>query len=395
MLINHNINSLNGGVTRQPQESRFDNQVEEMINFIPDVTGSISRRNPLIHVKTIGFDMFNDRTAMHSYNRGDGLEKYGMVINDGGLNVSDVDGNIKTVNIVGTNVINTWKTALGQSSPDWKNLISFLTVGDTTWILNKGITVGMTTDVTTTYSNNKAFYWAKRSFDNGQGSGYTYKIVLNGNNVQERYELGTDPQTYGYRDINSTSTTDAISRLTNAINNNYQGLYNGFSATAQQSVMRISKASSFTFTSGDSWGNEASFGWTSKVAKIADLPSKLSGFSESDVGILEITGTDKDSFTSYYLKWNGENWTESVKGGILNTFNVNTLPAKLVRQSNGTFSFGFNVVDGSHQGFDKTWALRKKGDNDSNPIPTFNGNKISNMFSLKTDLDLQVKRMLY
>jgi hypothetical protein len=385
MLINHNINSLNGGVTRQPQESRFDNQVQEMVNFVPDISGFISRRNPLLLVNTVGSDVFNTRTAMHSYDRGDGLEKYGIVINDGGLSVLDTNGVAKTVNIVDSNVIETWKATLGPSQ-DWKKIISFLTVGDTTWMLNKDIVAGMTSEVTTSYSNNKAFYWAKRSFDNGQGAGYTYKIVLNGHSVVERYPLGTNPVTYGYRDINTTSTTEAARRLRDAINANYQGLYNGFSAVAQESVLRISHASAFTFTSGDSWGNEASFGWTNKVAKIQDLPSKMSGFSESDVGVIEITGTDSDSFTSYYIKWTGENWTETAAGGILNTLNATTLPAKLVRQSNGTFSFGFNVVNTNHQGFSSTWVQRKKGDEDSNPAPSFNGNKISNMFFFKNRL---------
>jgi len=366
MLINHNINSLNGGVTRQPQESRFDNQVQEMVNFVPDISGFISRRNPLLLVNTVGSDVFNTRTAMHSYDRGDGLEKYGIVINDGGLSVLDTNGVAKTVNIVGSNVIETWKAALGQSSPDWKKIISLLTVGDTTWILNKNITAGMTSEVTTSYSNNKAFYWAKRSFDNGQGAGYTYEVTLNG----ATFSAG------------GTSTLSAATALANALSSA------GWSVQHHNSIVRLTRpdGNPFSFSSGDSWGNEASFGWTNKVAKIQDLPSKMSGFSESDVGVIEITGTDSDSFTSYYLKWTGENWTETAAGGILNTLNVNTLPAKLVRQSNGTFSFGFNVVNANHQGFSSTWVKRKKGDEESNPTPSFNGNKISNMFFFKNRL---------
>ena len=38
MIINHNLNNLSGGVSKQPDEARFDNQVEEMINFIPTVS---------------------------------------------------------------------------------------------------------------------------------------------------------------------------------------------------------------------------------------------------------------------------------------------------------------------------------------------------------------------
>ena len=178
MIINHNINNLSGGVSRQPDEARFDNQVEEMVNMIPTISNGLCRRNSLEKlVKPSG--VLPDDMPMHSYDRGDGLEKYGMFIQNNVIRVFDISGVEKTVNTyVDTgNPIDDWYTEFGELK---KKDIDFLTVGDTTWILNKKKTVAMTDSLSEDYASNKAFYWASRSFDNGQGTGYTYTVVLDG-----------------------------------------------------------------------------------------------------------------------------------------------------------------------------------------------------------------------
>jgi hypothetical protein len=331
MIINHNINNLSGGVSNQPSEARFDTQVDEMINFEPYVTGEIRKRNPLEPINTI--HDHDDNMAIHSYNRGDGLEKYGMTLCDHGLKVYDTSGNEKVVNTVGTiNPLTQW------AGSDWKKDISFLTVGDTTWILNKNAIVTSSADLTPEYtnSNRQAFYWANRSFDNGQNVGYTYEITLNGTKFS----------------TNKTTTLTAISTLASAIS------AAGYTVKYSSSVMRITKATDFTFESGDSWGNQASRGWRTSISKISDLPSDMSGFTTDEVGIVEITGTDRNEFTSYYLRWDTVDnlWAETVASGIEYKLNAETLPAKIVRISDGTFELGFNY-DLSTEGFGMTLIL--------------------------------------
>lgn len=350
MIINHNINNLSGGVSRQPDEARFDSQVEEMVNMIPTVSNGLVRRNAL--QKVVGnIGVLPDYMPMHSYDRGDGLEKYGMFIQGNQIRVFDLDGNEKIVNTGTGDPIGDWYTEFGNlQAVD----IKFLTVGDTTWILNNKKIVEMTSNITPSYTANKAFYWVKRSFDNGQGTGYTYQVVLDGT-------------TYSKNSVNSSS---AISGLAVDIASA------GYTVKYNTSTLRIERATPFTFQSGDSWGNQASIGWTDAVREISDLPSDMQGFTEADVGVIQITGTDRDSFTSYYLKWTGEYWTETAKEGIANEIDNSTMPCKMVRQSDGTF-----LIDYSYE-----WETRRKGDDDSNPLPSFIGKRISNMFFFKNRL---------
>ena len=365
MLINHNINNLSGGVSQQPPENRFDNQVEEMINCQVTVAQGLRKRNPLELVNTTTLNHQDDMKT-HSYDRGDGQEKYGIIIDDNGLRVFTETGVEKTVTTVGTNPMSLW------SGTAWAKNIEFLTVGDTTWILNKEVTTAIKSNLTAggIDSNKVAFYWAKRSFDNGKSGadqeGYDYEVVLDG-------------VTYT---TNKTTTLEVITDLETQIS------AAGYTVKSSSSIMRISRATNFTFESGDSWGNQASIGWRSSIAKIADLPASMSGFTEADIGVISITGTDRDDFTNYYLKYEDEVWKETTAVGIKYEIDATTMPAKLVRQADGTFAFGFNEIQaGSYDGFtDDTWIIRKVGDDDSNPIPSFIDSKLSNMFFFKNRL---------
>lgn len=365
-LINHNINNLSGGVSRQPDESRFDTQVEEMTNFEPFVTGDIRRRNPLKLFGNVA--NFTDNMAVHVYNRGDGLEKYGMILNDNGLKVYAVEGGgSKTVTIKGaTNPLTAW------AGTDWSKDIEFLTVGDTTWMLNKAKVVATTGNITPALgSSYKAFYWIKRSFDDGSSGGYTYYVTINGT-------------TYSTNNISSDTAATNLASQINAVS--------GLTSRAEGSVVYIVSTSAFTFSGSDSWGDQASVGWRSSVSKIENLPSDMDGFTTAEVGTIEVTGTDRNNFTSYYLSWtiNDEGdgyWKETVDEGIEDTLDLTTLPAKIVRLSDGSFGFGFNENLES-EGFYTEWNKRLKGDDDSNPMPSFVGYTISNMFFFRNRLGL-------
>ncbi len=477
-LINHNISNLIGGVSRQPSEARFDNQVEEMINFEPYITGSIRKRNPLESVATISTHQTN--MAIHSYDRGDGLEKYGMILDDNGLRVYDVLGNQKTVNVIGSNPLTKW------SGSDWTKDASFLTVGDTTWVLNKNQVVSMTDSLSPKLRiRDRAFYWIKRSFDDGQGSGYDYTITLNGvtfsiNSIssdtaaislsdlinQQYATLDNDASLFPdyirataigsivYIYIASiyaptfrnnlvvyplTGTGDTYVRVQDSITGIVSGVdvldyetsfkiiggdyklycsiggvvgyydltlqemslemivyYYNSASKAKNNVSPVSLAvmlyqtigdEELIFNSSDSWGEQASIGWKDSVAKIGDLPSSMDGFKTTNVGIVEITGTDRNEFTSYYLKWEDDRWAETMLGGLEDTLDATTLPAKLVRVSDGSFTFGFNE-DFDDEGFTTEWVTRLKGDDDSNPLPSFVGYSISNMFFFRNRLGL-------
>lgn len=458
ILFNHNVNNLNGGVSEQVDIARYDNQVEEMVNFVPTVSQGLRRRNPISSVSAL---TTTSNMAIHSYSRGDGVEKYGMIFDNTGIRVFDTAGVEKTVvdfGILNDGVLHEWLfqamvtnlstevdatydsirlsndggstysffkvnggvsndynaalekfrdgwkilTSVGLKSildlkessswsimyheyldalnttyasrdfsfiVDWENSIKFLTVGDTTWILNTSIVASTDGALTPTdAADYTGFYWIKKSFNDGTSGanhGYTYQITLNGID-------------YSYNHTDSISVASNLASQINAVA--------GFTSRSEGSIVYISNTSSFTMASGDSWGNQASIGWGNGVAKIADLPASMDGFTNAEVGTIAITGTDKDSFTNYYLKWEDDHWKETVVEGVEYKLDHLTMPAKLVRQSDGTFSLGWNVENLSVEGFATIWGERDKGDNDSNPLPSFIGDNISNMFFFKNRL---------
>lgn len=99
--------------------------------------------------------------------------------------------------------------------------------------------------------------------------------------------------------------------------------------------------------------------------KFSELPT--TGNTVGDVW--KIAGDNTNNFDDYYVRWDGSVWLESVAPNIQNSFNANTMPYNLVRESDGTFSFKKG-----------TWADRAVGDTDSVPAPGFVGKTISDVF---------------
>ena len=89
--------------------------------------------------------------------------------------------------------------------------------------------------------------------------------------------------------------------------------------------------------------------------------------------IVKVANTRMSAEDDYYLKFKGENnldgkgtWEECPAPGIVKSFDATTMPHILQRQSDGDF-----LVK------KYTWADREVGDDETNPIPSFNGNKIN------------------
>lgn len=374
MLLNKNINNLSGGVSQQPDANRFDNQVESMENFMITEAQGLRRRNPTVLLDSTATAHHAD-TAIHSYSRGDGAKRYGITLCEHGLKVYDPDaagtsGFEKTVNIVNTglpNPITQW-----GSGTNWREDIRFLTVGDTTWILNtKQVVTNEVLDETVNAT--RAFYWIKKTTEIRYGDnlsssdGYTYEVVVNGVT----------------KSVNSPSSLDAIETLADAVNT-----IDGVTAVPRGSVLYMTGVTSFS--SGDSFGNQASVGWRDSVPKLSDLPAIMDGFSEEEVGTLAITGTDKDNYNSYYIRWVDDGWKEVHKPNTERILNTQTMPAKLIQIDDNTFEFGFlREWEYYPQAFsygDDYWARSQKGDEDTNPTPSFVGSTISNMFFFKNRL---------
>lgn len=96
-------------------------------------------------------------------------------------------------------------------------------------------------------------------------------------------------------------------------------------------------------------------------------------------GKYKILGDDVNGFDQFYIEASTDPgavaWKESVLNGIALTFDPVTMPHKLVRNANGTFTFG-----------PITWDDRKVGDDESNAFPSILGNTIKDIFFYRNRL---------
>jgi hypothetical protein len=93
--------------------------------------------------------------------------------------------------------------------------------------------------------------------------------------------------------------------------------------------------------------------------------------------IHEIAGDPGNNFDNYYVKDTAPQnvWVETLKPGVQYQFDATTLPHKLVREADGTFTFQ-----------QITWADRLVGDEDSNPAPSFIGRTLRDIFFYRNRL---------
>ncbi len=345
-LINQTIPGLFNGVSQQPDELRLDTQVTEMINCYPTLVQGTQKRNPTVYHATdnvITVDAF-----IHVYDRGAGDEQYIIAIQDGKFKVYDETGTMAQ----------NWTTNSYLDLPTGAKAVesfSTVTVGDTTFIVNKTKTVAMDT---TTFDNGDPnwdtnfFYWIKRTTEivygsnNDQMKGYTY-YVYNASGGTAASTTGSDGT------VMATSLASSL----------------GPSATSQGSVVR--KTGSADYSGSDSWGDQASESWVGKARKLQDLPSDL-GYPGS---VIEVTGDDTSNFDNFYVKYEDGVYLETFKPNLTNSINNSTMPHKIERAS--TTSFPMTTID---------WTDRSVGDTDSAAEPSFIGQTIDDIFFFKNRL---------
>lgn len=345
-LIQKGITKLYRGVSTQAETNQLEGQVRESVNILHSIEKGITRRNPTELVKVLNTLPTNKNTDVfvHNYSRGDGIEKYMMVLGNGVLDVFDLDGNKKIVNYInGSNLALSVPVGVKAS-----NSFRCLTVGDTTFVVNTSKVVSMldSTDGVLDGHLNNPFYWAKRSFDNGAGTGYNYTL---------------DGAT-----VNATKTDDATSKLLTALGSTN---YDRFGS------ILIRKNKPATFKWSDSYGSQASEGFWGVAQKIEDLPNTMSGAELSYPVIIEVQGDPDNKFSAYWLQFINGHWKETRKLGMKNTINKTTMPFKVTRNSLGQF-------DVEYINYDK----REKGDELTAPEPSFVGKTISDIFFFKNRL---------
>lgn len=156
-------------------------------------------------------------------------------------------------------------------------------------------------------------------------------------------------------------------------------------STQKDSVIYLQGSADFTVSVKDDFAGEGITYIRDKVSRFEDLPPTAPhGY------MVKVEGAPESPFDDYWVKFVADDgvfsrglWEETAAPGITYVIDPATMPRILIRQSDGTFMLKkadgttpvSNVpVGANYNGY--KWTNRLVGDNDTNPLPTFVGNKI-------------------
>ena len=151
-LISDTIANLIGGVSQQAENLRFSNTANELKNAFASPVSGLQKRHAAEFVNEL--QLFNStadlaigsRAATHFINR-DAVERYALVVDSAGLKAFDADtGDAIEVEYTGGSMPSYLTTdGAGGTLTDFANDLRFITVADTTFLLNRNVTAAGST----------------------------------------------------------------------------------------------------------------------------------------------------------------------------------------------------------------------------------------------------------
>lgn len=358
-LVSSTIPNLISGVSQQPWNVRLPTQAEEQVNCQSSVTDFLKRRPATRHLARIRDTPAANGIASHHINR-DETEQYIVTADASGINVFDLEGNAKTVSVTGTGAA--YLAAAIAPNRD----LRFLTINDYTFILNRRVAVKTLPDLSPKRQPEAIVFIKQASYNT------TYELILNGITYATTTEDGIAPAD---EPADKLSSLDICTALVDKIPKDV------FSIQTSNSTIWIRRhdGGDFTVKVQDSRSNTHTSVCKGKVQRFSDLPTVAPrGF------VTEIIGDASSSFDNYFCVFEPSDagdafgsgtWKETVKPGIPCKLDPATLPHALIRQANGTFTFG-----------PLEWGERICGDEDSAPFPSFVGRTLNGLFFYRNRL---------
>jgi len=359
-------------VSQQAPSVRLDNQVEEQVNMIPDISGVLTRRSPAalddVETQNAGWD-HDEEHAMITMTIDE--EKVALGIKPDGTVYRFDENNANTTTITQAASVKTYLTHTD------KNDISSIETSDSLIILNRGITVALNaTPAASTALNARALFWVTTAT-----SGATYKIYRNGAaTAVAHYKAGTTdtPATIvkGLMDGTVTGTAVSTSNIATTMAATLQ------SQTQENNTCIVRDGSLVNLTVECDYGEylytikEAERDNDKTIINPSILPSKIPidiTDSLTPVGtanfLVRVNASVNEDLTTYYLRYSSEfeAWVEETNG-YTTTINNETMPATITKA-------GVTTITVAHS----TFTVPAAGDDLSNPAPSIVGSKIKDI----------------
>lgn len=343
-LISTAIANLTTGVSQQPPALRLPTACNEMINAWPSVVSGLSKRPPTKFIAKLTATIPADCIG-YIIDR-DSSYRYLVTIFNGDLKVFDLNGVEQTVSFPDG------KAYLSASS--YLDNFKFVTVGDTTFVLNREKVVSATANYepaspTRIDPTSRVTFYVTNSVPNSN-----YNIYVNGS-LKATFLTGKNVDAATALESTVAIATDLASDLTSA----------GYSVTQSGSVLSVSGIpANADIVTNSSNGDKVLRWYRDEVTSFSDLPP-----TEVEYRVLRIKGDVKEAADDYYVQYVDGIWRETVAYGKKAGLNNSTMPHILVRNADGTWTFRR-----------QTWYERLAGDDNSNLHPSFVGYKIRDIF---------------
>lgn len=390
--VKGSIPSFIQGVSQQPASVRIPSQLEECVNQFPSLQGQGSRRGPLevtarldsltsaiLSGQPTGLLLALTKSTdpyVHFYRR-DSNESYAVVFTGAGIKVFSMeDGSERSVNVsVPGN--NTYLS----SSDDPVNDFYCYTYKDTTFVVNRRVVTRMAEEVTGTPTglllaltsptgnvaptrNPEALIRVKDAV-----SGYKYKVTT---------YIGNTSTTDNYTAVSGTSVSIVATQLESLMKAGVAAL--GGTTTVFENVIHVTHPTlSVRVEVSDNRSGTAISAFAKTATKLIDLPAYApNGYQVSVVGTTDNANSQDANVADnihYIFETDGGGsfasgiWKETVAPGTQIQIDANTMPHRLIREADGSFTF--TTIP---------WDQRKVGDEITNPDPPFIGNTIHSCF---------------
>lgn len=359
--ISQRIPNFLGGVSQQTDNLKLPGQVRDLINGYPEPTFGLLKRpgakfvaelknaaGALITPASLSsakiFSIFRDNN-----------EQYLVAIignqspsSNNEIKVWDLaTGTPVTVNYTGAA-----KDYLNAAKEDFETL----TINDYTFIVNKTKTVATLAAPSYTAGTKATIRVLSVEYS------AQYKVIINGTTCSIITRNSDTPGTTPTRILNYENILDDLKTQIDS-----KGI-SGLTVTKVGNTLELSRTSSFTIEGIGGKGGDALYVFQDTVENISKLPSKAA--ANRVVRIANTNASEDDYYVKFIADSSGNGyWEESRAPDVSAGLDASTMPHELVREANGTFTF--RAV---------TWEERLVGDLDSNPDPSFVGEKISQVF---------------
>tara|TARA_R110000851_G_scaffold142427_2_gene280981 strand:+ start:2056 stop:4389 length:2334 start_codon:yes stop_codon:yes gene_type:complete len=370
-LISRVIKSLINGISQQAPSVRLDNQVDDQINMIPDISGVLTKRSPVELDDIItqdGSRVYAEEHAMFTMTIDE--EQVSIGIKPDGT-VYRFDENFAATTISQAASVKTYLTHTNKDD------ISSVETSDSFILLNRGTTVALNTAIaesTSTYA--RSLIWVTSALVDA-----TYIIT----HVADPVGAADPVRTLvgSHKAISTDTPKSIVTKLITGAATNMTTAIPGSKTFHQENNTVIVRNDDL-----DYFEVECDFGYhintiaeahPSNTKTLTDptvLPSRVATGIDD---VATVTGTDNfivrinpsvnEDLTTYYLKYSDEYlaWVEVADlyiGSIDNT----TMPVTITKSGVATITVAHSV-----------FLAPLAGDNLSNPPPTIVGSKIKDM----------------